>query len=278
MRLKITQFDLIASLGGNCSAAGQLKHRGLRRFSLPLDYVLMTDATPVQALPRLLTNRFKGWLQFENAVEYHPPIIHKGQRTYLIQDRASGFKFIHHFKGPEFSKDLFRAVRHKMDRRIDRFYERVGRADRVLFVLTTAFAYEQNLAEEIYFALKVAFPRQDIHFMVMQFSAESNRTVSMYDDHLTICTHQRDFNIVYDNQFTAPEWCWMDSLEITGVPRPEIVRKKGLLNKWAFKIWWRLGEWLESRGAGVLNIRFRNFHRYHLADMEEAFAPKDGNE
>lgn len=271
MRLRTTQFDLIVSLGGNCSAAGQLRHRGLRRFSLPLDWTLMTDDKPIRALPKLLATEFVGFLEYENAYAYSAPIVEKGQLTHHIQDRFSGFKFIHHFRGQKFDQSLFNPVRKVINRRLSRFFARVRASKRVLFVLETAFPFEIHLADDVYNALERTFPVQEIHLVVMQFGAKETTTRRDRDDKYIVCTYQRDLNIVYDNQFTAPEWSWMDDLELTAYPRPEVLRKKNLLIKWAFKIWWTLGKWLEERGAGVGNMRFRKFKAY---TFEEARAQR----
>ena len=264
MELPRREYDFVASLGGNCSTASQLRHRGKRPFSLPLDWTLMCDVRPVQWLPEGLRTRFAGFCLRENLVEYEPPIMEKGIKTYRYLDQATGYRFIHHFHGSVADEVLYRKVKDVMDRRIDRFYGKASAAERALFILETAFPYDTCLAQDIYRALKSAFPGdgKQIDLLIMQFRADRCHEDVLEDGHLLIARHERPVNIVYDNQFTAPEWMWMDKLRIAGVPLPEERRKRSLLVKWKYKLWATLGKSLETDGAGCANMRFRAFDRY----------------
>ena len=264
MKLPGCEYDFVASLGGNCSVASQLKHRGKRPFSLPLDWTLMCDDRPVRWLPEGLRTRFAGFCQRENLEEYEPPIMEKGLKTYHYFDRGTGFRFIHHFHESVANEQAYRKVKDVMDRRIDRFYQRAASSARALFVLETAFPYDIQLAHAIYGALCEVFPGagKEIDLLVMQFRSDVCRESVYEDGHLLVAQHERPVNIVYDNQFTAPEWMWMDALRITGLPLPEERRKRSLIVKWKYKLWATLGKSLEADGAGCANMRFRAFDRY----------------
>ena len=43
-------YDLIVSLGANCSAAHNLRYRNMRPFSLPLDWVYIENDKPIKWL------------------------------------------------------------------------------------------------------------------------------------------------------------------------------------------------------------------------------------
>ena len=264
MELPCQEYDFVASLGGNCSAASQLKHRGKRPYSLPLDWTLMCDVRPVEWLPEGLRTRFAGLCLRENLVEYEPPIMEKGLVTYHYLDKATGFRFIHHFHGSAADDAVYGKVKEVMDRRIDRFYRKASAAKRALFILETAFPYDDGIAREIYKALISTFAGDGkrIDLLIMQFRADKCQEEILEDGHLMIARYERHVNIVYDNQFTAPEWMWMDGLRITGLPLPEERRKNSILLKWKFKLWMTLGKSLEENGAGCANMRFRAFDRY----------------
>lgn len=64
------EYDLIFSLGGSCAAACQLKQRGLRPCSLPLDYTFFWhSAKPLRMLAKCLDENFSHFLLKENLEE-----------------------------------------------------------------------------------------------------------------------------------------------------------------------------------------------------------------
>ena len=280
MRLKKTEFDLIVSLGGNCSTALQLKHRGLRKFALPLDWTLMEDVKPIELLPEMLQTGFARFLRWENAVQARPPRHTHHTLSHQIRDSYSGWVFTHHFMGNRFSQEMFEQVRAVMQRRIDRFYEKASKAGSVLFILETAFAYEDGLVQNLFHALQGVWPSKDIYLVVMEFSAPEQGEQWLHDGHLVIAKYQRPHNIVYDNQFTSHEWHWMDSLRISGLKTADEKRRTERPIKWIFKVWRSVGKWLEEKGAGVIAVRFRDYRFYTLREelaAEEALRSNDGD-
>ena len=147
-------------------------------------------------------------------------------------------------------------------RRVDRLYARMASAKSALFVLNTVFTYDPELLVPVRDALAEVFPNVDIDIVAMQFSAEGNRTAELAGGKIKVDFIERHLDIVYDNQFTAPEWRWMDQIRISGVPEPSELRKNSLPVKWAYKLWWTLGKHLERRGAGCTCVRFKRFTSY----------------
>ena len=262
MKLPLDEYDFVTSLGGNCNVALQLNHRGKRSFSLPLDWTLMYEDRPIKWLPEGIRNHFAGFCLRENLKEYEPPIMEKGKKVYHYIDEATGFRFTHHFYKSVENEAAYKKVKAVIDRRIERFYRKVSTAECVLFVLETSFTYDIKHAQAIYESLKGTFPSTRIDMVVMQFRAAECRELYLEDGHLVVAQYERHMNIVYDNQFTAPEWMWMDGLRIKGMPLPEERRKKSLFIKWKYKLWVTIGKSLEADGAGCANMRFKAFDRY----------------
>ena len=52
-------YDLVCSLGGNCTVAHNLFYRNKRYFSLPFDWLYMENETPVFKLAECFKNDFK---------------------------------------------------------------------------------------------------------------------------------------------------------------------------------------------------------------------------
>lgn len=255
-------YDSIISLGGCCNVAAQLRHRGLRACSFPLDWTLMNDDRPIRWLPSAFRTRFRDFCLHENAFEFEPPQNEYGVVKRHVEDRASGYRLIHQFHSPLGDAKSFERERAVLVRRIDRLYDCVSRAKNVLFALSTLFPYDIRLAEDILASIGEAFPSVSAEMVAMQFSAGRNSERDLCGGRLHIATFERPVNIVYDNQLTAPEWCWMDRLSLTGQATPAELRKRRLLVKWKYKLWMWLGRSLEAGRAGCANMRFYRFSRY----------------
>ena len=256
------EYDLIVSLGGSCHVASQLRHRGLRVCSLPLDWTLMVDERPIQWLLQGIRSRFEGFCQRENVYAFESPTEEYGTIKQRLQDEVSGFRFIHHFSAAPDNKILFNKERSVIQRRIDRFYERIYASKHVLFVLGTVFSYDFSLAEELYKSVVAAFPLVDVELICIQFSASKCSDVDLFEGKLHIMTCERPVNSVYDNQLTSSEWCWLDLLSLTGYPSATELRKKNFLVKLKYKLWMWLGKSLNRHGAGCANMRFRKWDPY----------------
>lgn len=256
------EYDYIVSLGGNCGVAGQLRHRGLRTCSFPLDWTFMKDDRPVRYLPSGLKSHFSDFCLRENMVEFEPAANEYGIMKQRLEDSLTGFRFIHHFTSPPNDEIAFKKARAILQKRINRFYEVISKAKHVLFILETSFSYDFSLLSELYQALDNVFPHTKIELVAIQFSAETCKTVDLQDGNIHVMTSERFFNTVYDTQLTAHEWCFMDQLSVKGKLSPREMRKKHLFIKWKYKLWMWLGRSLEHSGAGCANMRFYKFARY----------------
>ena len=261
LRTNHEEYDIIVSLGGSCSAAAQLKHRGKRPYSLPLDWALMTDDRPIRAIPDLFVTKFHNFCTHENMSEFEQAGDEYGTKKYHLEDSLTGYRLIHHFTALPTDEAAYNAQRDILMRRVDRLYKKMQSAKRALFVLNTAFPYDPTLLLPVLTTLNKVFANTDIEIVAMQFSSTENKVLELQNGKIKINLIARPLDIVYDNQLTAPEWCWMDVIRISGVPLPEKARKK-LFIKWAYKIWHTLGKYLESHGAGCANMRFYRFKHY----------------
>lgn len=97
---KAGTYDLIVSLGGNCSAAAQLNMRGLRQEALPFDWVYVVDERPFIWLAEHVGDRWRDLCLKENLQEITPghaewSAEHADRVQYV--DRESGYRFVNHF-------------------------------------------------------------------------------------------------------------------------------------------------------------------------------------
>ena len=63
------KYDLIASLGANCSVAYELKRRFMRAFSLPFDWLCIDNSRTFAYLAHAFRHRFDDFMLKENLVE-----------------------------------------------------------------------------------------------------------------------------------------------------------------------------------------------------------------
>ena len=247
------EYDLIVSLGGNCYVAKQLQHRGMRPFSLALDWTAMKDVEPVQKLPSLIRNRFDGFCRYENMMEYAPPDRSGKNINYMLQDRATGFLFVHHFHEPLSNREAFNSSRAIIEKRIKRLYYKVSSAKSVLFVLETYFAYDQRLLLDIYLSLKEAFPTTEIDLYAIQFNADKAQHAKL-SDNVEIDAYQRRVDLCNDVYGTSYEWSFLDGIRITGLPKPTERRSRSHIVKFKYKLWKMLGKSLYKEGAGCISL------------------------
>ena len=255
-----TEYDQVISLGGACATAMQLTHRGRRFGAFPLDWTLMLDETPVKKLPKLIRTEFRDFCKQENLVESGAPMADKAGMKCRVTDTGTGFHLWHHFT-PPLVENYGKSVE-TIRRRMARFYKTVERADNVLFVLATRFPFDAELITDIYKALKEKFPQTGIEIVNMQFAADKCEHQELEGGQVHLVRYERPMNMVYDNQLTAPEWSFMDQVEVVGHPLPEQYRRKQLKLKWVYKIWYALGKYLERNGAGCANMRFLKWLDY----------------
>lgn len=256
MRTGRNDYDLIVSLGGNCGVAAQTKHRGLRYCSLPLDWAIMANEKPLKQLPELLAAGFADFCRYENMYEYCPAVKERGVAMCQLEDRYSGYRMMHSFPAPLADREKYEKSRSVLKRRIERLYRLVAKAKNVLFVLSTGFEFDAGLLDDIYAALVKTFPGVEVELANMQFSARQSEEFDVLGGHGRVMRIERAFNNIYDVRFTAPEWEWMDALQITGAVDRYAMRKRNWKLKYAYKLWSSLGKYLERNTTGCANMRF----------------------
>lgn len=140
-------YELIVSLGSSCAPAINLKRYGLRKFSMPLDWMISYSLADVN---RLLKNEFRNFMDFRNL---HPldethfllddgdPVYLDHSRnnlspSYFIRDSLYNIISAHDFPiitGQGWSAS-YPAYRLKLEYRIGRFWNSLLSSDDSLFV------------------------------------------------------------------------------------------------------------------------------------------------
>jgi hypothetical protein len=215
---------------------------------------MMKDERPIRYFPNGLRDRFSDFCLHENLVEFSNPIREHGRLRYKVEDLNTGFYFIHHFERPLSDEISFIKVKSVFEKRITRFFNAIQESDNVLLILTTSFEFDSVMLEELVSAFKEVFPKTDIEFCVMMFSAKENKSWDLFDSTLHVSTYTREVDTVYDNSLTSIEWKWLDSLALTGRPSSYELRRSNIFLKWQYKLWKSLGKSLQRAGVACVGF------------------------
>lgn len=228
MRGNKKKYDLICSLGGNCAAAHNLKYKGLRRFSLPFDWVYMLDEKPLYKLADCFENDFKNFFLLENLkpLPEGPNASHLDRPQYY--DTYTGYRFVNHFDLP-IEQGGYIPVKEKMDRRIKRLYKYIQKGNSVLFILSLPFEISEKPILNLKKVVEKKWPNKKFDFEVIMFDCKNEKIETISSicmRHHTRKANDRDFNK------TNPEWNFLDQcyLNTKIYPRDYSKLKKFLIS------------------------------------------------
>lgn len=252
-----SEYDSIISLGGFCGAASQLRARGLRPCSYPLDWVFMDSPESIEWLATAFANDFADFAMRDNLAPIERDGV-GGLAPFKYKDLASGYCFIHHFWRSIDDGDGYAEFSRTMHRRIRRMLSCFSPGKSVLLILATIFPFERTLAERLLCSIREIFPAVEIDMHVMQFNVvfdspqvESERWP---DGAPFTGGRYRRANGDYDLSRTSAEWSFLDGISLRGCK----VHKPHGLSKLYMKLWKWLSKRLRNDGYGVLGVRFRH--------------------
>lgn len=211
------EYDLIVSLGGNCSAAHNLRFRGLRPCSLPFDWCYLVDDTPIRFWIDEVGQGFPDLLKRENLVEILPDnkeysAFHSDVRQYI--DTKSGYRFVNHFHRsvdvPEEYEVVYAAIRRRADRLVSAF-ERGGS---FLLLLATPVDMSADLLKELVATLAERFGNSRFDLRYLHFRKGRDAETDLGGG-LVVQDIGREQNY-YDFTKTNWEWHFLDDISLSG--------------------------------------------------------------
>ena len=134
IHLQEEEYDAFISLGSSCLIAFQLLCRGLRQYSLPLDYVFSPSNNHIKIVTRCFINRFKNFFLYDNLVELTEPEERGHGDDIQYKDIYTEFRFIHHFNDYISNYDEYLHVKSTFERRIARMYNIIEKSKKVLLL------------------------------------------------------------------------------------------------------------------------------------------------
>lgn len=190
-------YDFVCSLGGSCAVAKQLKFKGLRKESLPFDWLFHLDNLPLQYLNTAFKNNFNDFLQFDALREL--TLEERGDSPFFqYKDETSGYNFIHDFHSPK--ENSYKSVLHKYKRRIFRLQYRLFLAKKVLFILDSRYQCKIENLKKIKETVESIYGCK-VFFVLLQFNASFNGFVN----HDWIDIYYRTRNHSMDDYNAQPE-------------------------------------------------------------------------
>lgn len=123
------KYDFAFPLGAACAASMALRAANMQFSSTPFDWV---GGGTVQGRAKLMANDFRDWMRPED-MEL-TDVINATFNSSIYRNRVTGLTFPHDFPAACYLEDELPGVAAKYDRRIERLFEDVKRAKRVLAV------------------------------------------------------------------------------------------------------------------------------------------------
>ncbi|NOU98869.1 DUF1796 family putative cysteine peptidase [Paenibacillus planticolens] len=175
-------YDEIVSLGSACNPSIHLKRLHLRTFSGPLDWHVSLSLSDVS---RLLKNSFKDFMVLKNMclIDGSAHVLEDGVpiqsvKSHFVKDNYYNILSVHDFPivPNQHWTMTYSSYRDKMNRRIDRFIEKMTTSQNILFVRWNA-SYEQ--AVELQAVLSEIVTGQFVILILKP--AEGTQVVSLLD-------------------------------------------------------------------------------------------------
>jgi hypothetical protein len=208
--MKMKEYDLICSLGGNCAAAHNLLYRGLRLFSLPFDWCYIENEKPIYKLAECFRDDFLNFCLKNNLKLLNNGVnpAHKEKIQYI--DEFSEYIFPNHFD--KYIEDGgYEPFKLKMDRRIKRLYKNIQDGNKILFIISTNFDLDLDCVKFLKKTLNKKWENKKFDFLVISFNC--NEDIDFCENKIQVQKHIRPMND-YDFTQTNNEWAILDDIEI----------------------------------------------------------------
>ena len=168
------EFDLICSIGGNCSAAHNLRYRNMRHFSLPFDWCYFENAEAIKNFATGFQNEFQDFCKKENMLQ----VEGKAHHSIIFQDAYSKYFFPNHFSSSDLnvSYDKFYG---NFRRRVSRLISYIKQSKNILFIVSSKLILEKNIFLELSSALKTLYPDKNIEIRVMLFNQKEQSVLQV---------------------------------------------------------------------------------------------------
>ena len=180
------KYDLIVPLGNFCLPSHWLRESGLQFVSYPFDWVGTDD---VAVFVKYLENHFQGFFP-KDYLESNNTIV--GTHVGYV-DKKNKVLFFHCIDKDIPFDEAYTKANAMFGRRIERLYQNIAQAKKILFFNACYKTYVQHKPEEILAMLQKIFPDKDISLLQLNLAPEFDG-VSVHEDGKNIIV----YNLNYD--------------------------------------------------------------------------------
>ena len=207
------EYDLICSLGANCSASNELKLRGLRQIALPFDWTWFNSVDALNCLAAGFKNNFSDFMKKENLEKLEGKKYsswHSDRIQFL--DKATNFKYYNHFYKTEDEEAEIDRVIALFRKRCDRLDFFLKNSKKVLFILSVICDLPTDAVKNLLNTIQEVYPDCEINIYFQAFDCEKDEYIEL--PHLKIARYKRKEN-VYDYTWTNFNWNFLDNLKLS---------------------------------------------------------------
>ena len=262
----VREYDFCMSLGGSCAIAMQLKQRGLRIASMPLDWIRgRGNSRYLDTIGKMLENRFEGWCAFDNLVPM-PDDLDRPKATDPLEvrawDKVHDIGFYHDFRYDIVGKggrEYYEGIAARYRRRIDRLYDILSRATNVIAIV---IGPDEPIPRDDVVRLKSRLdalrPGLTFTLVALGFNAAADYEQGSLAEGLLVREFKRDQH-AYDYTKTTLAWDFLEDVKLSGRIVPEKESKRNATKGMSF--WYRIHRKLYLHCKKVLERRNEGVRR-----------------
>ena len=210
-------YDLVVSLGANCTAAAQLRIRGLRHVALPFDWLYVVDERPFVWLADHVSDNWSGLCLKENLSEItpdHPEWNSEHLDRVKYVDAESGYRLVNHFNASIDNEEEYLRVYGTLRRRIERLVSICQGGGDILFLLATEVRVQEATLAHVLSAFQRRFPAAHFSLRYLHFGTGESGERDSGSIHISeIGRHQNRYDFVKTNF----EWAFLDEVRVRNV-------------------------------------------------------------
>lgn len=207
------EYDLICSLGANCSVSSELKRRGLRQVALPFDWTWFNSERSVNSLAEGFQTCFANFMQIEKLRKLENDEYSSWHSDrYQYEDLNTGFRYFNHFYRTENEDAEKLRVIELFRKRCKRFDYFLKNSKKVLLILSVICDIDTDCVKNLYRVVQELYPNCEINIHFQAFDCEKDEIQTF--DNLIVIKYKRKEN-VYDYTNTNWEWRFLDKLKLS---------------------------------------------------------------
>jgi len=170
-----TTNPIIIPFGEDCLISIALKELGLRKISLPFDWIGYEgkSGTYFSEAIDLLCNSCNDFFNLDDLENKGP--TGNTDKCWYVYNKRTGFRFKHDFPETNSLEEVFQRVKDKYNRRIKRLLGMLNSQKCLIFVHMTYVKINDNLLIQKYNQLKEKFSNAKIDFIILESDNQINK-------------------------------------------------------------------------------------------------------